>query len=188
MDYPLTTKSTDELIEDVVRVLYNNGVFGYSNMKYIAYNNKYSVTDNQSYAILRKLKLEEFIDTMTEGRDGLETTLSIQEFQFTLSPDGRKKMLKHNSYANYKKHQKRIIRNDNIERNIKNGNIVASLLISAVAVILTQCPINNKKQHQKIEQGIESLAKQLDSLKQELRNMPKHSDSKKEKDTATNKE
>ena len=96
---------------------------------------------------------------------------------YQISDHAREIIQDYGSYSNYilqdldikKKEDKKIV----FDRLIKNGNIMAALLISTLSLVLSQFPIGNKKRQQKIEQGIESLAKQLDSLKQELHNTPK---------------
>jgi hypothetical protein len=70
---------------------------------------------------------------------------------------------------------------------IDTRHCVAALLISFITFVLTQCPINSNKRQKKIEQGIESLAKQIDSLKQVIQSMPTRQEQPPKQDTATNK-
>jgi hypothetical protein len=95
------------------------------------------------------------------------------------------------SYLNYisstlsirKKEEKKIF----FDRILKNGNVVAALCISSLSLILSQCPIGSNTKQQKIEEGIQSIAKELDSLKKSLQQSSLQQSRKLEKDTATNK-
>lgn len=147
-----------------------------------------SYTDEECFTALRKMKAEGFIDTVNDsGYDWVETGISLRQTEFTLSQEGRQKIIKHQSYLNYLKYLRKEERDKSIERNIKNGNLIAVIIISLTTVILTQIPTRNSKQQKKIEQGIESLAKELDSLKQELHILRELKNIRQLQDTATNK-
>lgn len=129
--------------------------------------------------IYRKLKKLELI-----------TQNKISVF-YTISDYAIEIINEHKTYSNYisstlatqRKKDKGVI----FDRVIKNGNIIAALLISALSLVLTQCPKDNSKEQQRIEQGLQSIVKELDSLKKVLPQSPQQKAMKPSQDTATNK-
>ena len=121
---------------------------------------------------------------LIEYHKGLQDALQISDY-------AREIINEYDSYSNYisstltskKKEDKKII----FDRVFKNGNIIAALLISSLSLVLTQCPIQNKLVQTKIEQELKSVAMQLDSLKQVLRNNQLKQSQQQKVDTATNK-
>ena len=108
-----------------------------------------------------------------------------------LSYNGMELLRKYGSYTNYinqtKEKEEKKLRDERIDRNIRNGNIIAALVISAVAVILTQFPKDNKEQLNKIETHTQSIQYSLDSLLKKIYSEPLQPQTQKTKDTATNK-
>ncbi len=161
--------ASESIVQDFIDAAYNNGVLGYVNIHTIESLKGRTYTDWECYAALRKMKAEGFIDTVNQsGYDWVESGIDLRGNRFTLSQEGRQKILKHHSYLNYLKYLNKEEKNKTFERNIKNGNLIAAIIISLTTVILTQLPTHNSRQQKKLEQGIESLAKELDSIKQLL--------------------
>jgi len=117
--------------------------------------------------------------------------MAISLIVICISDSAREMLNKHGSYKTYiqqevnkkRKEEKKII----FDRYIKNGNVIAALLISSLSLVLSQCPISSNKEMKKIEEGQQSLATELDSIKQALRNIPPHQAKPLMLDTATSK-
>lgn len=176
------------IVNDFIDAVYNNGVLGYASVTAIENIKGRTYTDKECFAALRKMKAEGFIDTVNlSGYDWVESGLSLRSTTFTLSTEGRQKILKYHSYLNYLKSLKKEENSKAVERNIKNGNLIAAIIISVTTVILTQLPTRSSKQQKKLEEGIESIAKELDSLKQELHTLQIQPNRRQVTDTATSK-
>ncbi|MFN8290759.1 MAG: hypothetical protein U0U70_10910 [Chitinophagaceae bacterium] len=180
-----TIKNDEQLIEHLTSFLYNGGTFGFATITTIYKAANMEFTKSDGLRILRRLDNEGLI-SCHGASNSLEAGF-IEDMTISLSKEGRTMMLNHGSYKSYKKALKRKSKNENIDRNIRNGNIVAALIVSVTALILTQCPIGLKKRQQKIEEGIQSIARELDSLKKVLQQPQIQSKTQVTKDTATNK-
>ena len=178
--------ASESIVEDFIDAAYNNGVFGYVNIQTIENMKGRSYTEAECFTALRKMKAEGFIDTVNDsGYDWVESGISLREQRFTLSQEGRQKIIKYHSYLNYLKHLRKEEKGKLIERNIKNGNLVAAIIISVTTVILIQLPTRSSKQQKSLEQGIQSAEKELDSLKQEVRILKAMLERQQVQDTAT---
>lgn len=100
---------------------------------------------------------------------------------YNLSDKGMAIMRKHGTYLAYlaslEAEDKKVKRQEKIDRGIRNGNIIAALLISLCTLILTQCPTKHTQEQQKIESALKSVSNELDSLKQVLQHNKVNKDS-----------
>lgn len=87
---------------------------------------------------------------------------------YSLSDKGMSLLRKHGTYSNYvnqgeqaNKRKEKVERDD---RRVKNIGILATLGVSLLTLILTQCPIPKDKQPTKTEEGIQSVERKLDSI------------------------
>ena len=91
---------------------------------------------------------------------------------YFLSDKGMRVMRKHGTYEKYlieqEKEANRDKRNDRVDRNFKNGNILAAISVSLIAIFVQQCPSKQTKELQSLQQDIKSLSTQLDSLQHTL--------------------
>jgi hypothetical protein len=175
----ITPHNDIEAIEHILEALFKDKMPNWHNEQMVGelFDESYSY---ESDRILRKIKK---LDLITY-HDDLNFLFQISDYAIEI-------LNQHGSYLNFissnieanRKKDKEII----FDRLVKNGNIIAALLISAVSLILTQCPKDSAKRQEKIEQGLQSVATQLDSLKQVLRNNQTQLMSKSAQDTATSK-
>ena len=177
----LAKSSTDnEIIDFIFNLFYDDGSYNY--LDYLSIKNE--IGDE-----IHPWDIERLIKKMTNN--GWICKPNYESNLYQLNAKGFEIMREHGGYIEYlhylKKEEKKQNRGEIIDRNIKNGNIIAALLISSMTLILTQCPIGSTKQQEKIEQGMKSIATQLDSLKQALRNIPKQTEQRIALDTATQK-
>jgi hypothetical protein len=174
-----TSKTDIELMDYMLNIMYNDNHYQYVNVEVFLEELK-EAHGWDVKRIFRKLQDSGFI-SLKNAATGLSQ----------LSDKGMEIMRIYKSYSAYLKHldeeDKKKKKSEKIDRNIKNGNIVAVVLISLMTLILTQCPISNKQKQSKTEEDIQSLAKEIDSLKQVLQNTQQLQKNRLIKDTATDK-
>lgn len=157
-----------EVLECIMSVLYHDGVFVNANIDSIM--NAWALNpldDREMLKYLRGLNAQGLIVNLDFPNTFNEPSV-IRKANIALSPEGEKVMLKHGSYLKYKKKENSKERQETVDRNIRNGNIILSVIVLCSSVILTQCPRQSNKQQQQTEQEMKSLAKKLDSLRQDL--------------------
>jgi len=115
----------------------------------------------------------------------------ILEELFYISDFGIEILNEHGTYSNYISSSlasdKRKNKAKAFDRVIKNGNLIAAILISGLSLFVTQLPISSNKQLHQIKQDIQLVSNKLDSLKQLLHNIPIIIKTKEVKDTAIKK-
>jgi hypothetical protein len=175
---PFIPSNDIEAIDRILQTIYEEKVpylFGEENLKEMFDESYYY----DAARVWRKMKKLELITPHHK----LQNLFNISDFAVEIINE-------HKTYSNYisstlsqtRKKEKKIM----FDRVIANGNTIAALLISSLSLVLTQCPKGSSKGQQKIEQGLESVARGLDSLKQVLHNNQVHQQKPITLDTATN--
>jgi hypothetical protein len=177
-------KTDTEIIDFILSIFYSDGKYVYVPLTYI--NEEVNKISNE----IHPWDITRIIDNLI--KQGLIKKVNITEgLTYAIDANGMIIMRQHGSYSNYleyiKKDEIKKTRSEKFDRSIRNGNIIAAVLISLMTLILTQCPIGNSKQQEKIEHGIQSIAAELDSLKQILENHQSQSKKTVVQDTATSK-
>lgn len=163
----------EQILECIMSILYHDGVFANANIDSIMNAGGMPLLDDKEMLkYLRGLKAEGLIKSLS-AQNSFSQPVFLRNAHIALSPEGEKIMLKYGSYIKYKKKEDGKEFKKSIDRNIRNGNIIVSIILLSLSLILTQFPTRNNKQQQKIEQDIQSLSKKLDSLSQVLRTQSK---------------
>jgi len=110
---------------------------------------------------------------------------------YSLSDNGMSILRKHGTYSSYANQAERVSkRKEKVERDdrrVKNIGILATLGVSLLTLILTQCPTGKEKQSPKTEEGIQSVERKLDSLLRVLPQSPSEKEKQITEDTAKRK-
>ncbi len=146
--------------------------------------------DNSYYheasRIFRKMQKLELIEKSDKGFGGIPVWNP-----YSITDHAREILHQHSSYAKYLEYQDTLKKKESktvfLDRFIKNGNVIAALLLNVVTIVLSRCSKEDNTKQQKIEEGIQLVSKELDSLKQVLRNIPIPPMPKPKEDTATKK-
>jgi hypothetical protein len=175
----VSTLTDDEALAEILALFYYNGSYQvlYESFLIDEFKNRLHHWDVARF--VDKLCLLQLIKRVR----------SNNVIHLKMAPHGMEIMRKHNSYLNYLRFEeaknKKQERQERFDRNIKNGNIVAVVLISAMTVLLTQCPTSSNKQQ--IGLDTQLVAKRIDSLKQSLQQMQEKIEKLSIRDTATSK-
>ena len=184
MDKP--TKTDKEIIEFILNIAFDNNGYPYIDVESIAHilivENKENVNKVDVARLFKKLELNSLLATAYPVPGGHDYKI------FRLSHKGMEIMREHKSYSMYleylKKEEKRKNRAQSIERNIKNWNIIVTLIITSIGFVFTQCPSIKRVELLQVQQEIRLNKSQLDSLKLFLDSIRKMQKQPVSKDTA----
>lgn len=160
-------KSDIQMIDYIFKLICDGG--GYA---YITQENIYTLEDVHRWdvdRIFRKLTNEGYLS---------EHYLSSMENPiYKISDLGMEVMKEHGTFKKFFQYKKRQEtkkdRRENIDRNFKNGNIIAVSIIALLTIYSGQCSNMSKSHQLKIQQGIELASNGLHTPKQYLTKIQK---------------
>lgn len=168
----------NEAIDLIINIIYNDGDFVYVPIEYL--EDKLSDTIKWD---LKRLVLKTRDLGLIRMRSDLESWI--------LASKGIEIIRKHGSYLAYIKFEEeansKIIRNQGIDRAIKNGNLIASVIVALFAVFASILSIDNNKERLKLIESEKDISSKIDSLRILLLNTQQPKQKKEYLDTATNK-
>jgi hypothetical protein len=95
-------------------------------------------------------------------------TLGTDDKILMLSDKGMEIMRQHKDYLTYlqylKKQEIKKEKTENIDRNIKNGNIIVALLVSVFGLVISLRPSAEKEEQTQLKEEVKHLSGRLDSL------------------------
>jgi len=164
----MSTKLTDdEIIDYIIGVMYSDNDYAYVTAFLITHRlNKLDIHPWDIQRIWLWLKTNKLIQKNNINDNDRDDPI------YRLTFEGMEIIRKHGSYLKYIEHLKEPeVNKEKIEKNdrrIKNVGILATLSVSLLTLILTQCPKQKEQEQKRIEEGIQSVSKKLDSLLQGL--------------------
>ncbi len=163
-----TRLSDKEVLNKIVSYLYNGGDYQIITVSLIVeeYSGRLKLRD--ALRLCEKLKQE---DVLKFAQMAKKNTITEHDF-LIIESRGIEIMNEYGTYEAYltslEKEEKKEKRATKIDRNIKNGNLIATVIISAVGIYVGINQSSTKSTQQNILQGIESTSRQLDTLRQDL--------------------
>lgn len=160
--------SDKEILTKILADLYYNGSYQNLTPNYFVSIFEGKVSTRDCIRLCEKLKKEQLLTfsfMSPKNSIGEEDIIKI-------SDKGIEIMNEYGSYIAYldslDKHKKRGERAVVFDRYIKNGNLIATVIVSAVGIFVGIVQSNTKSEQQTIIQGIKLLSSQLDSARQDL--------------------
>lgn len=151
-------KSDDEIIAFIIHAIYSNNHYSYIPLDYVKEElpNEHPFDINRLWDKTISLGLTK---TMTLGTD---------DKILMLSDKGMEIMRQYKDYLTYlqylKKQEIKKEKTENIDRNIKNGNIIVALMVSVFGLVISQRPSAEKEQQTQLKEEVKHLSGRLDSL------------------------
>lgn len=179
--------SDKEILDKIVSDLYYKGNYQYLTPDYFVsiFSGKLSTRD--CLRLCEKLKKERiitFAHMAPKNSIGEEDVIKIDDRGIEIMNEYASYMAYLNSLEKIDKKEKRA---NNLDRHIKNGNLIATVIVSLVGIFVGISQSNTKSEQQTIIQGIQSLSNQLDSARKDLLRLQDSIRKYQKQDTATSK-
>ena len=173
---------TEESLDKVLTMLYNNGALLRGDLDSAFERCQLNLNELERAAFINKARLDDLLEFDYKG-----TKDNTSKFDIDLSKNAQKILDKHKSYSKYLNSENKVGKANAIDRNIKNGNLIASVIVAAFAVFVGLLSIENNKEKKKLEEGIQSISVQLDSISKEVQQLKQTFEKKQKIDIATKK-
>ena len=170
----------NEAIDLILEIVYNSDSFSYIPIEYIEEHSKSKLHTWDLQRLVAKSKELGLIRKKIDYGD-----------VWIMASTGLEIMRKHGSYLAYltykegKENEKS--KNENFDRAIKNGNLIASVVVAGFAVYATLLSTDNNTERKRLKESIINVSSQIDSLRKDILKMQPPIQKKQDLDTATNK-
>ncbi len=147
----------NEAIDLIINIIYNDGNFQYVPIEHLQQETSRKIFDWD----LKRLVLKSRDLGLIRSRPDLEAWL--------LASKGIEIINKHGSYLAYVKYEEseknKKIKKENFDRAIKNGNLIASVIVALFAVFATILSIDNNTERMKLIESEKDISNKIDSLR-----------------------
>jgi hypothetical protein len=147
----------NEAIDLIINVIYNDGDFQYIPIEYIQEKTRGIILDWDLERLILKTRDLGFIRTRSDFEAWVLASKGIEII---------KKYGSYLAFVNYEEGEKvKKVYRENFDRAVKNGNLIASVIVALFAVFATILSIDNNKERMKLIESEKDIANKIDSLK-----------------------
>lgn len=171
-------RSDNEVINDVLQTIYNNGNYIYTYIERVLDHLKIEYDTQKCRSLLNKMRLDGLIEILMAKDQDAVSLHYYKDCQICLTEKSKNIIYKHGSYIEYLRKKKAKHKYEKLHKKltriIKYASVVLVIFTSISTCILSKLSITEDTERKKLQQEIKQLDGERDSLKQQLRIQQMH--------------
>lgn len=167
-----------KVINDAIAFLYNNGTFGFAPIKKVISQLYPNLTDNEIIAHCQYLYINDWIEFQDYIKNVENRFISLINGDATnnLTLKAKRVLVEYGSFLAYERSILKKKKNYHIKRKVSNVAVIMTPIGALATIILSIYQVIDSKKVESIEKTQQSILNQLDTLKSDMQNISRRTD------------